>query len=78
MLTDAERIRLYGSAEAVATADRRIAEEVDAWPPLTPSQQVRLRTLLAPAAPTPARRAEQRGAQSPQTRTAPRARDAAA
>lgn len=53
MLSDAERIKLYGSAEAVAAVDRRIAEDVASWPPLTPRQRDRLRTLLrtAPAEP---------------------------
>lgn len=49
MLSDAERIRLYGSAEAVAEADRRGAEDVATWPPLTPRQRDRLRALLRPA-----------------------------
>lgn len=48
MLSDAERIRIYGSAEAVAEADRRGAEEVAKWPPLSPGQKARLRALLAP------------------------------
>lgn len=49
MLSHAERIKLYGSAEAVAEADRRIAEAVDAWPPLTQRQKDRLAVLLRPA-----------------------------
>jgi hypothetical protein len=53
MLTDAERERLYGGPEAVAAADRRIAEAVDAWPPLTQRQKTRLRALLRPAVDAP-------------------------
>lgn len=68
MLSDAERIKLYGSAEAVAAVDRRIAEDVASWPPLTPSQRDRLRTLLRPAPAEPVisrqRRAEPRNAKA--------------
>jgi len=63
MLSDAERIRMYGSAEAVAEADRRMAAEVATWPPLTAGQKARLRALLRPVSSEPAplpRRARQR------------------
>lgn len=66
MLSDVERARLYGGADKVAEADRRIAAEVDAWPPLSPSQRDRLRILLrGPAEPvisTPRQRAATRQA----------------
>jgi hypothetical protein len=69
MLTDEERLRVYGSADAVAAADRRIAEAVDGWPPLTVAQKTRLRALLKPAAGAPViphqrRRVEPRNAKA--------------
>jgi hypothetical protein len=69
MLTDAERERVYGGPDAVAAADRRIAEAVDAWPPLTTAQKTRLRALIRPAADAPViphqrRRAEPRNAKA--------------
>lgn len=69
MLTDAERERMYGGPEAVAVADRRIAEAVDKWPPLTPRQKDRLRALFRPAVDAPViphqrRRAEPQNAKA--------------
>jgi hypothetical protein len=50
MLTDEERLRVYGSAENVAAADRYINDLADSAPPLTPRQKARLRTLIRPPA----------------------------
>lgn len=46
MLTDEERIKIYGSAERVADVDRVIAASVEAMPELTEGQRARLRVLL--------------------------------
>ena len=51
MLTDEQRIKIYGSAEAVAAVDQRIAETVDTWPPLSQRQKDAIRVLLAKPAP---------------------------
>lgn len=50
MLTDEQRLKVYGSAEAVAAADRYIEDLVAAMPPLTQRQKDALRVLLRPAA----------------------------
>lgn len=47
MLSDAERIRIYGSAERVAEVDAQIKATVAVMPPLTPRQRDALTALLA-------------------------------
>lgn len=49
MLSRAERIKQYGSEQAVIDADRAAAEDVDGWPPLTAAQQDVIRAMFAPA-----------------------------
>ena len=55
MLPRAERIKLYGSAEAVDEADRRGAEEIATWPPLSTAQQDVIRAMFSPSAASPPR-----------------------
>jgi hypothetical protein len=69
MLTDEERLRVYGSPEAVAAADRYINGLADSAPALTPRQKARLRALFRPAVDAPViphqqRRAEPRDARA--------------
>lgn len=45
-MTDEQRLKVYGSPEAVAAADRYLDELVAAAPPLTPAQRDRLGLLL--------------------------------
>jgi hypothetical protein len=52
MLTDGQRIKLYGSAERVAEVKAQIKEANDAMPPFTARQRDALRNLWAPR-PTP-------------------------
>lgn len=49
MLTEEQRLRVYGGPEGVAAADRYIDALVAAAPPLTAAQRDRLRILFAPA-----------------------------
>lgn len=48
MLSSAERLRIYGSPEAVAEADAYLDRLAAEAPPLTASQKARLRALIAP------------------------------
>jgi hypothetical protein len=50
MLTEAQRLKTYGSPEAVAAVDRHLDELAAAAPPLTPGQKAALRVLLRPSA----------------------------
>lgn len=46
MLTDEQRLRVYGNAERVASVDRYLDELAAAAPPLTQAQKDRLRALI--------------------------------
>lgn len=63
MLTDEQRIKIYGSVERVAQVDAQIQANAAAMPPLTPRQRDALRILLRPNSAVPA--------QSRKTQTAP-------
>jgi hypothetical protein len=69
MLTDEQRIKVYGSAERVAEVDAQIQANVDAMPPLTARQRDALKILLGTRTMPP--RPQKR-------RTAPSVKDAAA
>lgn len=48
MLSDEQRIRIYGSAERVAEVDAQIKANIDRMPPLSQRQRDQLRILLRP------------------------------
>lgn len=50
LLSDTERLRIYGSAKAVTAVDAYLDALVAAAPPLTAGQKARLQTLMRPSA----------------------------